>query len=146
MSSSNTTPARASDSLPARFARVAAGSSAANSRGRMIRNPSAPLMARPRYNRPVVRAVRICAGMATPLGVSGSGAAGRRPPYRVRYLTMSGKHKCERHRVQAQASRTPLSRERVIAAAVAVADAEGLQALTMRRLAADLGVEAMSLY
>jgi AcrR family transcriptional regulator len=59
---------------------------------------------------------------------------------------MSGKHKCERHRVQAQASRTPLSRERVIAAAVAVADAEGLQALTMRRLAADLGVEAMSLY
>jgi AcrR family transcriptional regulator len=39
-----------------------------------------------------------------------------------------------------------LSRERVVAAAVAVADAEGLPALTMRRLGADLGVEAMSLY
>jgi AcrR family transcriptional regulator len=43
-------------------------------------------------------------------------------------------------------SRTPLSRERVLGAAVAVADSEGLPALTMRRLAGDLGVEAMSLY
>ncbi|MCW6003541.1 TetR/AcrR family transcriptional regulator C-terminal domain-containing protein [Micromonospora sp. CPCC 205371] len=34
----------------------------------------------------------------------------------------------------------------VLHAAVALADAEGIQALTMRRLAADLGVEAMSLY
>ena len=42
--------------------------------------------------------------------------------------------------------REPLSRDRVLAAAVALADAEGLPALTMRRLAADLGVEAMSLY
>lgn len=42
--------------------------------------------------------------------------------------------------------REPLSGERVLRAAVAVVDAEGLQALTMRRLAADLGVEAMSLY
>jgi len=42
--------------------------------------------------------------------------------------------------------REPLSRERVLAAAVALADAAGLPALTMRRLAADLGVEAMSLY
>ncbi|RLP91408.1 TetR/AcrR family transcriptional regulator [Micromonospora sp. BL4] len=46
----------------------------------------------------------------------------------------------------AKASRQPLSRERVLAAAVVVADAEGIQALTMRRLAGDLGVEAMSLY
>jgi AcrR family transcriptional regulator len=45
-----------------------------------------------------------------------------------------------------QESREPLSRERLFAAAVALADAEGLKALTMRRLAADLGVEAMSLY
>ncbi|MFI5896621.1 TetR/AcrR family transcriptional regulator C-terminal domain-containing protein [Actinoplanes sp. NPDC051513] len=43
-------------------------------------------------------------------------------------------------------TREPLSRERALAAAVALADAEGLKALTMRRLAADLGVEAMSLY
>ncbi|MCO1597030.1 TetR/AcrR family transcriptional regulator C-terminal domain-containing protein [Micromonospora sp. RHAY321] len=46
----------------------------------------------------------------------------------------------------AKAVRQPLSRERVLAAAVALADAEGIHALTMRRLAADLGVEAMSLY
>lgn len=45
-----------------------------------------------------------------------------------------------------RASRTPLSRERVLAAAVALVDAEGIRALTMRRLAAELGVEAMSLY
>jgi AcrR family transcriptional regulator len=48
--------------------------------------------------------------------------------------------------VTARASRTPLSRERVLAAAVALVDSDGIQALTMRRLAADLGVEAMSLY
>ncbi|WP_328468046.1 TetR/AcrR family transcriptional regulator C-terminal domain-containing protein [Actinoplanes sp. NBC_00393] len=46
----------------------------------------------------------------------------------------------------AKASRTPLSRDRVLQAAVAIADTEGLKALTMRRLAADLDVEAMSLY
>jgi AcrR family transcriptional regulator len=45
-----------------------------------------------------------------------------------------------------KASRQPLSRERVLAAAVALADEHGIQALTMRRLAVDLGVEAMSLY
>ncbi|WP_299450400.1 TetR/AcrR family transcriptional regulator [uncultured Serinicoccus sp.] len=43
-------------------------------------------------------------------------------------------------------SRTPLTRERVLSAAMAVADTDGVPALTMRRLAADLGVEAMSLY
>jgi AcrR family transcriptional regulator len=42
--------------------------------------------------------------------------------------------------------RTPLSRERVIGAAIDLADAEGLAALSMRRLATSLGVEAMSLY
>ncbi|GIF21576.1 AcrR family transcriptional regulator [Actinoplanes tereljensis] len=43
-------------------------------------------------------------------------------------------------------SREPLSRERALAAAVAIADVEGLKALTMRRLAAAVEVEAMSLY
>ena len=43
-------------------------------------------------------------------------------------------------------TREPLSRERVLAAAVALADAHGTEALTMRRLAEELGVEAMSLY
>jgi AcrR family transcriptional regulator len=42
--------------------------------------------------------------------------------------------------------RTPLSRDRLLAAAVEIADADGIQAVTMRRLAGDLGVEAMSLY
>jgi AcrR family transcriptional regulator len=42
--------------------------------------------------------------------------------------------------------RTPLTRERALSTALAVADAEGIGALTMRRLARELGVEAMSLY
>ena len=42
--------------------------------------------------------------------------------------------------------RTPLSRERVIDAALALADAEGVDALSMRRLGKALGVEAMALY
>ncbi|WP_341718437.1 TetR/AcrR family transcriptional regulator C-terminal domain-containing protein [Micromonospora sp. FIMYZ51] len=46
----------------------------------------------------------------------------------------------------ARKPREPLSRERALAAAIALVDAEGLPALTMRRLAAGLGVEAMSLY
>jgi AcrR family transcriptional regulator len=48
--------------------------------------------------------------------------------------------------VQVKATRKPLSRELVLATAVALVDSDGIQALTMRRLAADLGVEAMSLY
>jgi AcrR family transcriptional regulator len=42
--------------------------------------------------------------------------------------------------------RVPLSRERVLRAAVGVADAGGIESLTMRRLAEALGAEAMSLY
>jgi AcrR family transcriptional regulator len=42
--------------------------------------------------------------------------------------------------------RTPLSPERVLRAAVALADGGGIESLTMRRLGQDLGVEAMSLY
>lgn len=45
-----------------------------------------------------------------------------------------------------QETRTPLSRERVLKAAIAVADEGGIQALTMRGLAEALDVEAMSLY
>ena len=43
-------------------------------------------------------------------------------------------------------SRRPLTRERVLRAAIDLADAEGVDALTMRRLGQALGVEAMSLY
>lgn len=42
--------------------------------------------------------------------------------------------------------RPPLTRDRILRAAVGLADREGLGALTMRRLGAELGVEAMSLY
>ncbi|MEV4149190.1 TetR/AcrR family transcriptional regulator C-terminal domain-containing protein [Amycolatopsis sp. NPDC049691] len=43
-------------------------------------------------------------------------------------------------------ARIPLSRERVLRAAVALADEHGLRAVTMRRLADELDAEAMSLY
>ena len=43
-------------------------------------------------------------------------------------------------------SRVPLSRERVLHAAVLLADEDGLESLTMRELGLRLGVEAMSLY
>jgi AcrR family transcriptional regulator len=42
--------------------------------------------------------------------------------------------------------RIPLNRERVLRAAIALADERGAQDLTMRKLAKELGVEAMSLY
>jgi AcrR family transcriptional regulator len=42
--------------------------------------------------------------------------------------------------------RTPLNRERVLRAAIVLADERGAHELTMRKLAKELGVEAMSLY
>ncbi|MEV4156676.1 TetR/AcrR family transcriptional regulator [Nocardia salmonicida] len=42
--------------------------------------------------------------------------------------------------------RQPLSRDRVLDAAIRVADRGGVEAITMRRVAQELGVEAMSLY
>jgi len=48
--------------------------------------------------------------------------------------------------VATSATRIPLSRERVLEAAIAFADANGIEALTMRKLGAAVGVEAMSLY
>jgi AcrR family transcriptional regulator len=44
------------------------------------------------------------------------------------------------------ARRTPLNRERVLRAAIALANERGAEELTMRKLAKELGVEAMSLY
>ena len=43
-------------------------------------------------------------------------------------------------------TRQPLTRERVLSTALELADREGLEGLSMRRLGAELGVEAMSLY
>jgi AcrR family transcriptional regulator len=42
--------------------------------------------------------------------------------------------------------RIQLTRERVLAAAIQFADRDGIEAISMRRLAQELGVEAMSLY
>ena len=42
--------------------------------------------------------------------------------------------------------RDPLTREEVVEAALRVMDAEGLEAVSMRRVAREVGVEAMSLY
>lgn len=42
--------------------------------------------------------------------------------------------------------RTPMSRERVLRAAIGLADEDGIESLTMRKLAKELGVEAMTLY
>jgi AcrR family transcriptional regulator len=44
------------------------------------------------------------------------------------------------------APRIPLNRQRVLGAAVALADRGGVRSLSMRKLAHELGVEAMSLY
>jgi AcrR family transcriptional regulator len=42
--------------------------------------------------------------------------------------------------------RKPMSRDRVLQTAIGLADREGIDALTMRRLAQEMGVEAMTLY
>ena len=47
---------------------------------------------------------------------------------------------------QARRQRHPLNRERVVAAAIRMADDDGIDGLSMRRLAQQLGVQAMSLY
>lgn len=44
------------------------------------------------------------------------------------------------------APKTPLTRERIVAAAMTLADEKGVAGVTMRAVAARLGVEAMSLY
>ena len=45
-----------------------------------------------------------------------------------------------------RAGRVPLTREQVVTAAIALADRDGIESISMRRLAQELGVEAMSLY
>ena len=42
--------------------------------------------------------------------------------------------------------RKPLTRQRIVRAALRIMDDEGLQAVSMRRIGRELGVEAMSLY
>jgi AcrR family transcriptional regulator len=49
-------------------------------------------------------------------------------------------------KANAASTREPLTRDRVIEAAMKVMDEEGLDAVSMRRVAREVGVEAMSLY
>jgi AcrR family transcriptional regulator len=49
-------------------------------------------------------------------------------------------------KTSASPAREPLTRERILAKAVEMLDAEGVGALSMRRLSAEVGIEAMSLY
>jgi AcrR family transcriptional regulator len=49
-------------------------------------------------------------------------------------------------KANATRAREPLTRERVIEAALQLMDEEGLEAVSMRRVAREVGVEAMSLY
>lgn len=49
-------------------------------------------------------------------------------------------------RAEGTAPRRPLNRERVIDAALDLADRDGIDALTMRRLAGELGVDPMAIY
>jgi AcrR family transcriptional regulator len=49
-------------------------------------------------------------------------------------------------RPTARPGRAPLNRERILRTAIELADEDGIEALTMRRLGRRLGVEAMSLY
>ncbi|MCC5948291.1 MAG: TetR/AcrR family transcriptional regulator C-terminal domain-containing protein [Nitriliruptoraceae bacterium] len=50
------------------------------------------------------------------------------------------------HDPRPPARRVPLDRERILEAAIELADAQGLDRLSMRRLGESLGVEAMALY
>lgn len=52
----------------------------------------------------------------------------------------------ERGTTSARPRRAPLTRDRVLRSAIELADGAGIDALTVRRLAVRLGVEAMSLY
>ena len=47
---------------------------------------------------------------------------------------------------QGAEGRSQLTRERVVSAAIELADRDGIESLSMRKLAQELGVEAMSLY
>jgi AcrR family transcriptional regulator len=50
------------------------------------------------------------------------------------------------HAGERKTGRTPLSRERVLRAAMALADEHDIEAVSMRKLAQELGVDPMSLY
>ncbi|KAA9153241.1 GntR family transcriptional regulator [Amycolatopsis acidicola] len=64
----------------------------------------------------------------------------------VRAVQGVGTVVAERGEAPRQASETELNRESIVRAAIEIADAEGLAALSMRRVATELGTATMSLY
>jgi len=64
---------------------------------------------------------------------------------KIRRLTRRrGAHPAAHRR--GRATGTPLERERIVKTALAIVDQEGLKALSMRRLGAELGVDPMAVY
>jgi AcrR family transcriptional regulator len=62
-------------------------------------------------------------------------------------LRLAGRRRLMATKPRASATpRLPLNRERVLRAALDLADRDGIEALSMRKLGRELGVEAMSLY
>src|SRR5207302_719349 len=59
---------------------------------------------------------------------------------RDRHMKIAGPGKAGAER------RAQLTRDRVVAAGIELADRDGIESISMRRLAQELGVEAMSLY
>ena len=72
----------------------------------------------------------------------------RLPPAYVQCKFTAGRLDVQRKSVKdhGQRQRTPLSRDRILRAAMKLADEGGIKAVSMRKIAQELGVEAMSLY
>ena len=84
--------------------------------------------------------------------VPGVGTVVDGPPTRARHVPTTGERRERRPstttapRGRRTTSEQALTRDRIVATAVAIADAEGLAGVSMRRVAAELGVATMSLY
>jgi AcrR family transcriptional regulator len=77
-------------------------------------------------------------GVGTMVGLAPTARADRQRP--------EGEPAAVATAIRTGAREQPLSRERVVRAAVVIADTEGLGALSMRRVATELGTATMSLY
>src|SRR4029453_5231092 len=66
--------------------------------------------------------------------------------YRTKYRNASVQGDMTKATTESREKRAPLSRERVLRSAMAIADENGIAALTMRSLAQELGVKPMALY